>query len=350
MTTEHITKISETIFSERVTVKRTLSQNISPILSLHRLLHPLTPRGKMAYMGLEGLKSSKELIYAAAQFEKDTILRDEIYRMALNEQHESALKEAALSFPEYMQWMDADELDCGPPSVLGALRIHSGGCNVVHLPTYIKGLWSACRSKGTGEKVWEVDEGCTLAEFDWNKRLSAFDAVVLAAGAGLFQNSIIKKELPMQLVRGQSIELDLGERTFDKARLCGKYAVPLLEHNRVLIGATQEFKDDPLDPTEVEAELKKRSNAFTSDLWDGSSIYKITEGFRVQSNRGPLGRMPILGRFETPIHHEAWVFTGLSSRGLLYHALFADSLSDMILGIDDNENPIDRQNLNWWQK
>jgi hypothetical protein len=65
---------------------------------------------------------------------------------------------------------------------------------------------------------------------------------VLSAGAGLFQNSIIKEELPMQLVRGQSIELDLGERTFYKARLCGKYAASLLEHNRVLIGATSRIQ------------------------------------------------------------------------------------------------------------
>jgi glycine/D-amino acid oxidase-like deaminating enzyme len=110
---------------------------------------------------------------------------------------------------------------------------------------------------------------------------------VLSAGAGLFQNSIIKQELPTQFVRGQSIEIDLGERTFDKARLCGKYAAPLLGHNQVLIGATQEFKDDPLDSTEVEAELKKRSNAFTSHLWDGSSINKINKGFQVQSNKDP---------------------------------------------------------------
>jgi hypothetical protein len=88
--------------------------------------------------------------------------------------------------------------------------------------------------------------------------------------------------------------------------LCGKYAAPLLGHNQVLIGATQEFKDNPLDSTEVEAELvKKQSNAFTSDLWDGSSINKITQGFQVQSNQGPQeGRMPILGQFETPIHHK----------------------------------------------
>jgi hypothetical protein len=30
--------------------------------------------------------------------------------------------------------------------------------------------------------------------------MSAFDAVVLSAGAGLFRNSIVKEELPTQLV------------------------------------------------------------------------------------------------------------------------------------------------------
>lgn len=79
-------------------------------------------------------------------------------------------------------------------------------------------------------------------------------------------------------------------------------------------------------------------------------MHKITEGFRVQSNRGPKGRMPILGRFETPIHDKVWVFTGLSSRGLLYHALFADSLSDMILEMNDGDSTVDHQSLSWWQK
>lgn len=301
-------------------------------------------------MGLEGLKASKELIEAATLFEKGAVLRDEIYRMALNEKHEIALKEAARSFPEYMDWIEAADLDWGSPSVLGALRIHDGGCKVVHLPTYLKGLWSACKSRGTGERVWAVEPGCTLPDFDWNNRLSSFDTVVLSAGAGLFHSSIIQEDLPMKLVRGQSIELDLGNRSFDKARLCGKYAAPLPEENRVLIGATQEFKDDPLDSSEVEIELKIRSGAFTSDLWEGSSVHRITEGFRVQSNRGPKGRIPMLGRYETHIHEDAWLFTGLSSRGLLYHALFADSLSDMILGLNKTSNPIDYKTLDWWQK
>lgn len=192
----------------------------------------------------------------AARFEEGAVLRDEIYRMALNEQHTLELKATAQALPEYTQWIDAADLDFGPPSVLGALRIHGGGCSVLHLPTYLRGLWSACKSAGTGERVWEIDIDCTSVTFDWNKRLSSFDTVVLSAGSGLFQNSIIKEELPMNIVRGQSIELDLGERTFDKARMCGKYAAPLPESNRVLIGATQEFKDDAMDSADVQAELK----------------------------------------------------------------------------------------------
>jgi hypothetical protein len=65
---------------------------------------------------------------------------------------------------------------------------------------------------------------------------------------------------PSLLAGGQSIELDLVvvERTFDKARLYGKYVAPFLEPNQVLVGATQEFKDNPLDSTGVEAEELKK--------------------------------------------------------------------------------------------
>lgn len=172
---------------------------------------------------------------------------------------------------------------------------------------------------------------------------------MLCAGAGLFHNSIIKDSLPVQLVRGQSIELAL-EKPFEQARLCGKYVSPLPESNRALIGATQEFKDEPLNPGEVEAELKKRTNAFLSDVWEAGTIQNITVGYRVQSNRGLRGRMPIIGRFDTPIHGNTWIFTGLSSRGLLYHAMYGEILSKMILNDDESESPIERRDLDWWQR
>ncbi|KAL3945030.1 MAG: hypothetical protein SGBAC_000887 [Bacillariaceae sp.] len=312
------------------------------------LLHPLTPRGKIAAWGIEGVESSKALVQNAAEFKKDVVLRDEIYRIALNDKHESVLKGAASSHPQFCEWLDAPELewDTSSSPVLGALRIHGSGCSVIHVPSYLQGLWLDCESRGTGERVWALEEDCT----DWKERLSDFDTVVLSAGAGMFQDGVVKREMPVQLVRGQSIELDLRNKAFEQVRSCGKYATPLPDKHKVNIGATQEFKSEPLDSASVKDELQMRSYDFLCDLWDDSDVDRVTEGFRVQSTRTHRGRVPIIGSFETQIHDNAWIFTGLSSRGLLYHSLFGDMLTDMILESNENDQPVDATSLNWWVK
>jgi hypothetical protein len=116
------------------------------------------------------------------------------------------------------------------------------------------------------------------------------------------------------------------------------------------LGATTEFKfkEEPWDEATVESDLKERSYPFSSKLWDDGTVDKVTSGVRVQSDRGNYGRMPMIGRFHTPIHADSWIFTGLSSRGLLYHGVFGEILTSMILGIDDKE--FEHPCLDWWQK
>ena len=181
------------------------------------------------------MTATNNLLNAAVEFEKDTILRNEIYRVALNDEHISTLKQTGIDLPNLTQWLESDELGWGESEVVGALRLHAG-CKVVHIPTYLRGLWSACRSLGSGEREWLVESDCTSEDYDWEQRLASFDTVVLCAGAGLFQNSIIRDKLPISLVLGQSIEMTLGESTCEHAMLSGKYVSPLLEKNRVLIG------------------------------------------------------------------------------------------------------------------
>ncbi len=113
-------------------------------------------------------------------------------------------------------------------------------------------------------------------------------------------------------------------------------------------GATQEFSEEPLDAENVEAELKERTTPFASSLWNDGTIHKITSGYRVQSDRGRHGRIPIIGRYDTPIHKNAWILTGLSSRGLLYHAVYGDTLTSMILNLDGKE--VEQLDINWWHK
>lgn len=256
--------------------------------------------------------------------------------------------ETADRLSELAEWIPCEELPWQPQNeILGALRLHSG-CKVVHMPSYLKGLYHAIQATGRGKKEWVV-----LGESDgsrpvngWGERLAGFDAVVLAAGAGLFQDSIIKDKMPVQLVRGQSVEMTLNEVEFSYAMLCGKYVSPLLEENRILIGATHEFKNEALNPEQVVLELRERCDAFASNLWDAGTIDRITCGFRVQSNRGEYGRIPIVGRTDSVFHNNTWIFTGLSSRGLLHHGIFGEILASKIIGIESEQL---YEGLDWWQ-
>jgi hypothetical protein len=94
--------------------------------------------------------------------------------------------------------------------------------------------------------------------------------------------------------------------------------------------------------------MREKTLAFASDLWAAGTVDTITTGFRVQSNRGSHGRLPIIGSFDSPLHRNAWIFTGLSSRGLLYHGIFGDLVTDLILrnGNAEDESP----EIFWWKK
>ena len=117
----------------------------------------------------------------------------------------------------------------------------------------------------------------------------------------------------------------------------------------ILEGATHEWKEEPFSAEEVEEELKERSYHFASRPWDTGTIDTITTGYRVQSNRGPNGRMPIVGKVENPLHENSWVFTGLSGRGVLYHGIYGDVISDLIL--DQTVKNTDLlKTMDWWRK
>jgi len=333
------------------------------------LLHPLSPKGKLAYKGFEGLASANKLIQAASQFENNVVLRKKIYRIAMTEANVVQYQKTAGELPELATWIepgsttstgsDDDKEDwegkyfSSEKNVLGALRL-SGNCKVLHMKSYLKGLWSYCQSTGTGNKKWithDDDDSTSIDSSKWKERLAEFDCVVWCAGSGLFQSSFMDQDdFPITLVRGQSIEMTMNDDAARNAVLCGKYVSPMLGNDRVLIGATHEYKEEPLKPSEVEAELKERSYDFASEIWDNGTVEKVTSGYRVQSNRGHLGRLPIVGKLNNHYHHHnSWIFTGLSGRGILYHGIYGDLLSNLILG-KINEDSDHLKNMDWWRK
>lgn len=320
----------------------------------------------MIYLGLEGLEVSNTLIEVAQQYQPDCILRQKLYRLALTEGNVKSLQQTASLFPELATWLDPEEIEdqCrATTNSLGGITL-TNGCKVIDVPNYLRGLWKACQKLSKFTAKWSLIDYSALTidssmQF-WKYQLEHYDTVIFAAGNGLFTDSILQSEaesLPVEIVRGQSIEMKLDNDSTTKrsypneALLCGKYIAPLVGKNRVLIGATHEYKKKPLNNDEVVNDLSSRSSNLANFVWENGKVERITEGYRVQSQRGKYGRMPIIGKSQShELHPNSWLFTGLSSRGLIYHGVLGKILSEAIL--KDNESSILKEfpDAFWWKK
>ena len=333
------------------------------------LIHPFSPRGKLIHFGLVALDTSNHLIQMAAKHEPQCILRSNLCRLALNDKHVTQLQQTAEMYPELATWISSEDMKdrFDIHESMGGIFLHNG-CKVIHVPTYLRGLLKECEIKAkhiNGGIKWKLidhspaDDTKKTSEMEDILNKKQYDAVILSAGANIIQDNLINKEedeLPVQLVRGQSIEMSIENKADNKkeALLCGKYISPLPSANdtleRVVIGATHEFKDDPLTPEEVVDELKSRTNDFAKDIWKNGKIDRLTTGIRMQSNRGKYGRMPMIGRFKSSHHNNSWIFTGLSSRGLIYHGIFGKWLANAVLHDDEAVIQDDFSDYDWWKK
>jgi hypothetical protein len=288
----------------------------------------------------------------------------------------------------------------------GGLRLHNGCC-VLHVPSYLRGVYKACQilAQNTNSSIrWcpivskkSPSEGQRVNDTNnVQTEQQDYDATVYCYGSNMFQRSASNNHLvdftalssssssspvpeasnnrrtavsfPVQLVRGQSMEVTLVQPLLH-ATLCGKYISPLPlpssspsqpTHDRALIGATHEFSNIPLSTEQVIADLQTRTKEFAPFLYNHFpsdatlsnhviSVDRITCGYRVQSTRSDYGRRPIIGKIPSVSHSSDWIFTGLSSRGLLYHAWYGQLLAQAILQDDESVLLESCPNILWWK-
>jgi glycine/D-amino acid oxidase-like deaminating enzyme len=278
----------------------------------------------------------------------------------MTERNVDELQKTASLHPNVATWLSPAEIEshCGSSTrSLGGVLL-SNGCKLIHVPSYLKGLWNTCKHESDSSATWTIVDDDSMKGQEWEDKLRQFDTVVYSAGSGLFTDAILtEKSLPISLVRGQSLEMTLEGTIADKSQfsnealLCGKYIAPLNDTNKVLIGATHEFQEEAINNDQVVEELRSRSYNLSTFVWDNAKIDKITTGFRVQSQRGAYGRMPIIGKISESekVHPNSWIFTGLSARGLIYHGYFGNVLSSAILSSDESEILQSIPEALWWQ-
>lgn len=162
----------------------------------------------------------------------------------------------------------------------------------------------------------ELKKGCKVIgqRITSLKELDGFDAVVLATGAETLQFEECK-HLPLKFALGQSLVCRWPQR-LPRPLLDNGHITPTEDPDFCQVGSTYEHTSTP-DPTKALGLLDQ-----VAQFYPPAKDFKIVEvrsGVRIAPK---VGYRPLIEK----IAPRAWVFTGLGSRGLLYHALLSKSL------------------------
>ena len=234
------------------------------------LLHPAPGRKAVPiWRAEEGMKAAKELLAVAGPvFEESGILR-----IAVDDAQRKDFGGDTLWVPE--------------------------GITVYSRP-YLAGLKRACkRAQFVNQWVSNLQE------------LDGFDAIILTTGAETLQ----LVDLPLKKTLGQSLICRWKER-LPMSLLSHGHITPTEDPELCQVGSTYEHTEKP-DPQKALA-LLDQAALFHPPAKD-FEIVEIRSGVRISPK---IGYQPIV----TQVAPKTWVFTGLGSRGLIYHALFAQSI------------------------
>lgn len=262
------------------------------------LLHPYAGfAARRSQRALEALAISKQLLLVAEKHTPKMVATHAgIFRSSMDDaQHERLLIHAK-------EHGDVEHLKDN------LFLIHSG--ITVLSENYLEGLSSAVTKMGAEfvfQKIKDLEE------------LKGFDQIVIAAGYGI-------KEFPecaglrVRFLKGQALRME-GKPRWEKSYISKGYIANLGSETRFEIGSTYERAFADSNPNQ---EVAKELLAHKLSLCPDAKILDCKAAVRV-CKEGHYA--PII----EPIGKNIYVFTGLGSRGLLYHGLYGRTLAHLLL-------------------
>jgi len=194
----------------------------------------------------------------------------------------------------------------------------------VQTTPYLEALAAACKDLGA---LFECKEIGSISE------LQGYDAVIVSAGVGIFGFEEFSA-FRLDTTRGQSLTCNWPSSlpALEKSLIGKGYLAKGPTKESVSAGATYERGNRCQEP-DLASALKALSPKMQV-LYPGLVLDPIgvKAGIRVTS-KGHY--FPLIGK----VKDHLWVMTGLGSRGLLYHGLFAKMLSKAILENDESHFP-----------
>ncbi len=277
------------------------------------LLHPFPgPLALSSWHSVEGMQATCSLLKEAeAALGRPVSDTSGLVRLATQTNQPQNFAKRALEDPRALFW-DAGRVHSLFPHAITAPALFIPEARAVYSRLYLKGLKAACHIRG----VQFIQEKVNTWE-----ELSAYDRIILTLGAGILDFPL-PKQLPLKRTKGHALFCRIQEPLPCSLAADGhisKTEDPLL----VQIGSTYEhnFSSIHPDPTKI-WELKEKAALFYPPARDFQAV-ELTAGIRIAPSKG---YRPIIEQIDT----RRWIFTGLSSRGLLYHAYLSAQLAEKI--------------------
>ena len=264
------------------------------------LLHPFPGKtAALSWNAWEGMLATKDFLEIAANALGQNVASfTGIFRPALTDQQKWDYQ---ANQNEKSIWQEKQLVE--GLSVFG-LWIPEG--ITVFSELYLQGLYKACVNRGAEFRIEPFDKSLK------------FDVIVYAIGAGICEESFAKN-LSLRSAIGQSLKCSWQEPLLFS--LASKGYITLTQDPFVCqVGSTYEHTLQP-DPQKALALLDQVS-AFYPKAKE-FKVLEIGQGKRISPKSG---HRPVLEK----VAENTFVFTGLGSRGMLYHALCGKLLIELI--------------------
>lgn len=282
------------------------------------LLHPYAgAHAKLNWRGQEGFQATQDLLHVASQAlgRPVTAKKPGILRLALNKEQENDFQRCAERYPQETEWLDALTCQALVPGCapVAGLWIRQG--LTIYSPLYLQGLWQACAQRGA-----QFAQRTITSLTD----VKNFDLTIVTAGADILRLPELSF-LPLSKVQGQVLELAWPAHYPPLACPLNSHVYILMTEagTSCLVGATYERGyQEPITNLEIaKREILPKAFELFPPLKE-TTIVNCYAGMRAVT----LHHRPLVQRLSP----SQWVLTGMGSKGLLYHALFARELVDAI--------------------
>ncbi len=282
------------------------------------LLHPYAGlHAKLARFGLEGWQSTIYLMEQVSKFtDKPFSAFNGLLRIAATEIQQNDFYKSSKMNPK-INWLTNEDCKKLIPGSYNGAGIFIEQAAQISSQDYLKALWKAC----SGNNVLFIQK-----EIETLEELSNYDKIICAGGGEIYQIREFQGLSPT-LVKGQILQMswptDIPPLPFPVSSQV--YVLMEGDTSTCLVGATFEKKFMNIKPDlyfakgEILPKAQKIFPFLTEDR-----ILDCRSGFRVSTP----DHLPAIQQW----NERCWIYTGLGSKGLLYHSYYAQKLSKLVLG------------------